>query len=65
MEDFSFRLKWVLWILGGYLGGRLLVLFLEKVAHLPFYAWQETVIGCVGVVVALYLFSKKIDGENK
>ena len=48
MEGFWFRLKWALAPLGGYFGGRLLVLFLEKVAHLPFYAWQEEVIGIVG-----------------
>ena len=65
MEGFWFRLKWMLWILGGYCAGHLLVLFLEKVAHLPFYAWQEEVIGIGGAIFAQYLFSKKIDGENK
>lgn len=65
MEGFWFRLKLVLSILGGYFGGLLLVLFLEKVAHLPFYAWQEELIEIVGAYLAFYLFCKKIDGENK
>lgn len=65
MEGFWFRLKWCLCILGGYFGGLLLVLFLEKVAHLPFYAWQEEVIGFVGAILGCYLFGKKVDRENK
>ena len=64
MEGIWFRVKWGLCILGGYIGGRLLVLFLEKVAHLPFYAWQEEVIGFVGAILAFYLFCKKVDGKN-
>ena len=65
MRNSWFMLNWVLSILSGYFGGRLLVLFLEKVAHLPFYAWQEELIGVIGSILTFYLFCKRIDGKNK
>jgi hypothetical protein len=51
--------------LGGYFGGRLLVLFLEKVVRLPFYAWQEEAIGIACGFLAAWLFCKKIDDKKE
>ena len=65
MRSFWFMLNWMLSFLSGYFGGRLLVLLLENIAHLPFYAWQEETIGIVGSILTFYLFCKKIDGKNK
>ena len=65
MNGFWFRLKLILAPLGGYFGGHLLVLFLEKVVHLPFYAWQEEAIATVGAFLAFYLFCKWVDKNSK
>jgi hypothetical protein len=65
MKGFWFRLKLILAPLGGYFGGRLLVLFLEKVVRLPFYAWQEEAIGIACGFLAAWLFCKKIDDKKE
>ena len=65
MEGFWFRVKMVLSPAGGYLVGRLFILFLEKVVHLPFYEWQEETIGVICAVLAFYLFCKWVDKKYK